>query len=770
VVEVRDLVKQRKIGGLSGNIRCDLIRFTDIEGDYYKMKQLTTCSNSTKKNKKPFFIIALTFLLTGTSACSTTAPVFVSGVVSDADGTPPAAAVIILLSTENYDTVANPVMTDEVGHYQFEVPGEQNYLQIVVPLSGETLEGYNLHGYTSQFSLISAGSDDVIRNFTLIPCHDFILESFDSDGVLFLNDDWIGLRFVDDTVGNATEDLFIGNDKGEGTPSVPGVCIPLDQTRRFFIQQTIPSFGNIMLMADNEGEGYTASVQGGTVLNLSYELAHAQINRLRDNLDAYQFAGYKIPPSINDELVEAEFLLSQADSKTGAQQATLSDQATSKALWALENLELARAGQDIPRYRIGNLNMTVLDAAGVPLSGATVAYTQTSHDFLFGIFDTLENAGIEGYELMQQAGINYLTTGFYLSETEPEQDQVSWDYIDHQIGVLDLAEMGFTLKAHALLALWDFATPDYLKEMSFDEINIEVYEHISELVDRYRDQIEIWNVINEAHGRGAALDFSREEITTLTQTGIRAIRNQDPDARIIINNAFDWYGESRQMSLMTTGQADDFTLSVPAYLDQLIVDGVNYDIIGQQLYNGGYVSIFSDWGLGDPMGVNTWDLSHLSEFLDQLGKYGKPVHITEQSVPSTWDPDWAEYGAGWRHNHWDEEMQAEYLQDFYTLAFSKERVEAITWWCINDSNSFINTGGLLDEDNNPKQAYFTMRDLIDDWTTTGKSVTDPAGQISILGYGGEYDLTVTHGDQSWSGTVHIWEQQSNEFNIQIPGD
>jgi len=734
------------------------------------MKHLTTCSNSTKRNKKLFFIIALTFLLTGTLACSTTESLVVSGVVSDADGTPPAAAVIILLSTEDYDIAVDPVMTDEFGQYQFELPGGQNYLQIVVPLSGETSEDYNLHGYTSQLSLISVGSDDMIHNFTLIPCHDFILESFDSEGALILNDDWIGLRFVDDTAGIATEDLFIGNDKGEGTPSVPGVCIPLGQTRRFFVQRTIPNFGSIVLMADNDGAGFTAGAKGGTVLNLEYELARTQITRLRNNLVAYQTAGYKIPPAIDDELVKAESLLSQADSQTGAQQAALSDQATSKALWALENLELARAEHDIPRYRTGGLTVTVLDAASAPLSGATVAYTQTNHDFLFGIFDTLENTGIKGYELIQLAGINYLTTGFYLSETEPEQDQISWDYIDHQIGVLDLDEMGFTLKAHALLALWDFATPDYLKEMSFDEVNKEVYDHISELVERYRDQIDIWNVINEAHGRSAALDFSREEITTLTQTGIRAIRNHDPDARIIINSAFDWYGESRQMTLMTTGQSDDFTLSVPAYLDQLVVDGVNYDVIGQQLYNGGYSDIFTQWGLGDPFGIPTWDLSHISALLDQLGEYGQPVHITEQSVPSTWEPGWAQYGAGWRHNHWDEEMQAEYVHDFYTLAFSKERVEAITWWCINDSNSFINTGGLLDEDNNPKQAYFALRDLIAGWTTAGKGETNAAGQVTIRGYGGEYDLTVTHDDQSWRGTVHIWEQQTNEFNIQIPGD
>lgn len=770
VVEVRGLVKQQETDCLTVNILGDLLRSTDKEGDCYKMKHLTTYSNSTRRNKKLFLAIVITLLLTGTLACRKNASLVVNGGITDGNGASPPTALIILLSLEDYNVVVDPVLTDETGQYQFEAPGGENYLQIVVPLSGETAEGYNLHGYTPQFARIPAGSGDVTRNFTLIPCHDFILESFDSEGELMLNDNWIGLRFVDDSAGNATEDLFIGNDKGEGTSAVPGVCIPLDQKRRFFVQRTIPNFGSIVLMADNDGEGYSAGVQGGTVLNLSHELARTQINRLRDNLDAYQAAGYKFPAAINSELVEAESLLSQSDSQTGIQQAALSDQAVSKALWALEELELARAEQDIPNYRTGSLTVTVLDSAGAPLPGATITYTQNSHDFLFGIFDTLENAGIEGYELMQQAGINYLTTGFYWGETEPEQDQLPWDYIDHQIGVLDLAEMGFSLKAHALLALWDFATPHYLQAMSFDEINKEVYEHISTLVERYRDQIEIWNVINEAHGREAALDFSREEINTLTQTGIRAIREHDPDSRIIINNAFDWYGESRLMTLMTTGIADDFTLSVPVYLDHLADDDMDYDIIGQQLYNGGYSDIFTQWGLGDPFGIPTWDLAHISALLDKLGEYGHPVHITEQSVSSTWDPDWAQYGAGWRHHHWDEEMQAEYIRDFYTIAFSKERIEAITWWCINDSNSFINTGGLLDEDNNPKLAYFALRDLIAGWTTTGKRETDAAGQISIPGYGGEYDLIVTHGDQAWHGTVHIWEQQTTEFNVQISGD
>ncbi len=229
-------------------------------------------------------IIAVMCLLAGTLGCQLTAPLIVSGTVADADGVPPAAALIILLSQDDY-TLSALTTTDADGHYQLEAPGDQDHLLFVNPLSGKTAEGYNLHGHAPQLTHLPAGSGHMIRDFILVPCHDFILESYDADGSLILNDDWIGIRFADDFYGNTTDDLFISIDKGEGTPAVPSVCIPLGQTRRFFTQWTLPNFGSIVLMGDNDGSGYSADAGGGTVLNLSHELARTQVNRLRNKLN-----------------------------------------------------------------------------------------------------------------------------------------------------------------------------------------------------------------------------------------------------------------------------------------------------------------------------------------------------------------------------------------------------------------------------------------------------------------------------------------------------
>jgi GH35 family endo-1,4-beta-xylanase len=327
--------------------------------------------------------------------------------------------------------------------------------------------------------------------------------------------------------------------------------------------------------------------------------------------------------------------------------------------------------------------------------------------------------------------------------------------------------MGFKLSAHPLIWMLPEFIPEYLKDMPFDQLNQETDEHVSALVSHYRDDINTWVVINEATARHASADLTREQITELTKTCIRATRENDPDGRIIINNLFDWYGAGRAIEMLTS-DAEPFELSIPAYLDQLEVEGIDYDIIGQQLYNGGLVDFFAEWnlGVGDYVGVVTWDLARHSMILDRLSEYGKPVHITEQSVGSTWDSDWSQYGAGWWHRPWDEETQAEFVVQFYTIAFSKERVEAITWWDINDQESFIVTGGLLDENNNPKQAYYALKDLIAGWTTSGTGQTDANGQIAIRGFGGEYTLAVTSNGQACTGIAHITEQQEENIIIE----
>jgi GH35 family endo-1,4-beta-xylanase len=103
------------------------------------------------------------------------------------------------------------------------------------------------------------------------------------------------------------------------------------------------------------------------------------------------------------------------------------------------------------------------------------------------------------------------------------------------------------------------------------------------------------------------------------------------------------------------------------------------------------------------------DLFMLSRILDKYSELGKPIYITEVSVPSSFDDSWR---TGYWHKGWNQQIQADWLFVFYTICISKPYIKGITWWDANDRYSFITTGGVLDEDNNPKESYKALKKLI----------------------------------------------------------
>lgn len=709
---------------------------------------------------KPYFIITLALFALG--GCDTA---MIQGRVTSAIDGAPLQAEVLLFQESDPPQPPLIVTTDEDGRYSIRDRSTGNFTLVAIPRSEEVVDGYALHGHMPQdVRLTIATGQTLIRDFPLVPSHEYILEAYTPDGSLVSHKDWIFRGFAVDDTGNATFET-VAPITGRGQDALPCAHVPLGERRAFYHRWTVPDFGHVILPIDNAGQWYRADSTGGTVLNFNFELARTQAHRLETNLQEYAESDYSIPKDLRDEAARVEDLLGRAGAVSGAEMASLADEATRIALYALESLELARAEQDIERHRKGELALTILDEDGRPISDARVEIRQISHDFLFGIAGSFHLAPPGGYELMREAGVNFATLMFYWDWTEHEQDMIVWDWIDHGIGVLDLHEMGFELKPHAIQSLWPWGNPQYLIDLArdFPSLNTKTDEHISALVSRYRDQIDTWNVINEAHFRGGALDLNRDEITTLTKTGIEAIRKHDPGSRIIIECMFDWYGESRRL-----WPDDDFTVSILDYWKQLDEAKVDYDIIGQQLYNGGLIRFFADHREGQLVGMPTWDLEHLSSVLDESSRFGKPVHITEQSVPSTWDDDWLQYGAGWWHRPWDEEVQAEFLHAFYTIGFSKPQVEAISWWSISDTDlNLIYTGGLLTAEGHPKKAYFALKELIQGWTSSGEVRTDALGETVFEGFAGDYELTITHDGKTWQRTAHISEQKRRQLTIRL---
>jgi len=150
---------------------------------------------------------------------------------------------------------------------------------------------------------------------------------------------------------------------------------------------------------------------------------------------------------------------------------------------------------------------------------------------------------------------------------------------------------------------------------------------------------------------------------------------------------------------------------------------------------------------------------------DMYKEFNLPIHITE-FIPQSSGKDIT----GWRTGKWTEETQAEFAEQFYTLAFGYPSVVSINWWGLSDKDIWLPGGGLLDEEYNPKPVYNTLLKLIKtDWMTKSlELVADKNGRVNFRGFYGEYDIVVTKPDGS-KQTIrkHLQEKATNQWKVEL---
>lgn len=68
------------------------------------------------------------------------------------------------------------------------------------------------------------------------------------------------------------------------------------------------------------------------------------------------------------------------------------------------------------------------------------------------------------------------------------------------------------------------------------------------------------------------------------------------------------------------------------------------------------------------------------------------------------------------HRDWDEQLQADWLEQMFIVCMSKEYVEEFCWWDVADyEDSYFPWGGLMDKNYNPKVSYERLRALVKRW-------------------------------------------------------
>ncbi|MEO8398884.1 MAG: 1,4-beta-xylanase, partial [Ignavibacteriaceae bacterium] len=194
-----------------------------------------------------------------------------------------------------------------------------------------------------------------------------------------------------------------------------------------------------------------------------------------------------------------------------------------------------------------------------------------------------------------------------------------------------------------------------------------------------------------------------EQITEIVRLACDKTKEANPKVKRILNNCCLW-AEYAAIGRMARMDATRPLRSARKYTEDLINADVDFDVVGIQIY------------------YPHRDLSDIVRMVERFEKFGKPIYITEigatsgatsetvfnnslkiQNEPYQW------------HRPWDEELQADWLEQVYTIYYSRPQIKAINWYDFSDFRPFIVNGGIVREDCSPKMAFDRLKGLLSSW-------------------------------------------------------
>ncbi len=400
--------------------------------------------------------------------------------------------------------------------------------------------------------------------------------------------------------------------------------------------------------------------------------------------------------------------------------------------------EMEGVNERIKKIRMGPTKLHFVNTDGSRINQQLpVKINLEKHAFQFGVgmgqsWALYGEKNFEQYRNYMGEVFNLVALGFQWSWIEKKRGKVK--KIEHIENNLKWAKAR-EINIKGMPLVWHNAIPRWMDASAeAEEIEPLISKRIHYLLNEY-PEIKTWNLYNEAVGAEKKYVKDNPIANWLKSKGgpaaaqawVSQIAHQTASNGIYVNNHYSHRDpEFKKMN------------------HELLRLGAQFDAIGIQTHMHTKKSRLSQ--------------SELWKLLEDYKVFGKPIHLTEISVPSS-PPfnSWRDFqphveslkNASSKKNRLKiarksdkklEVYQAEYLRDFYTLAFSHPKVETLIYWSGSDLYEWRGTAaGLLDVKHDPKPAYKVLRDLIKKkWHTNVNDFTDKRGSISFSGFYGEY--------------------------------
>lgn len=239
---------------------------------------------------------------------------------------------------------------------------------------------------------------------------------------------------------------------------------------------------------------------------------------------------------------------------------------------------------------------------GSPVPDAQVELRMNRHQFLFGCdcycantYDTPEKE--KRHKELFSGLFNYATLPFYWGQYEPVRGEKSEKRLSNMVEwckSIDLSTKGHPLVWHEIL-------PDWLN--SDHDIEKLIQERIEDLMERFGDQIDYWDLFNEIT---VSQRFHNPVADWIEKVGkenaveyaARCVYEVNPRANLLYN---DFNVQPADMEIL---------------LRKLREKGIRLEAVGLQSH----------------MHQRKWSFDETWEICERYAKYGWPIHFTELTV------------------------------------------------------------------------------------------------------------------------------------------
>ena len=424
-----------------------------------------------------------------------------------------------------------------------------------------------------------------------------------------------------------------------------------------------------------------------------------------------------------------------------------------------------RVAEGIEKYRKGDIKIVITDENGVAVPMARVSVSQKKHRFKFGanlfMLEELESEEKnQKYKQYFKDIFNIATLPFYWKDLEPTPGKRRFEKDSERIyrrPAIDLCmeyceENGIEPREHCLN--YETWIPDWLLGEPLATIKEKLEERFGILAERYSDRIPCWEVTNETlfphYGRKLSAFYNEKDFVEWSfRTAEKYFKNNE----LTINEAH------------CNVWANAFNYDRSAYymqIERALRAGARIDAIGMQFH------MFFDKEAEAKETELFYDPSHLFKVLDTYSEFDRPLQITEITIPA------------YSMSEEDERIQADILEELYSIWFSHPATEQIIYWNLVDGYAAFAPqgdmtagenyyhGGLLRFDLSPKPAYLRLKELIHKkWHTKEELITDGEGSCSLRGFFGQYEITVNHNGKDVKAPVDFAPEGSGEIRLTV---